>query len=418
MKNLKRKDMAFVWVVVCLLFCFCFSIADAAEKDPIKIGFIAPKTGNFAQIGIDMIDGAKLFLEEHNYKVADRKVQIFWEDEGAGPESAVIKVRKLIKHDQVDMVAGIFLTSAAYAVADVCTESKVPLLITLSAGDDITQRKSTNWVNRLSFTGGDIGHVAADYAYKEMSWRKAVTISLDYGWGHESAGGFHHVFEEMGGAVIQKLWCPIATMDYGPYVANIKKEADGIFAVITGAASVRFLKSARESGVLKKMKLVVPITFTDESLLPAHKDNAVGVISTANYSAANPHPLNVKFNELVRTKLKREPASGMMTSWVGLSWLFKAIESLKGDVSDKEKLSKAIRAIEMKDSVRGPLRLDNYGHPIQTYWVRRVDKVGEKYQNTLIKEYPNVNQFWKWTAKEYLSRPVYSREYPPCKHCK
>lgn len=418
MKSCRVNSVVLASAVIWLGLCFWFPPADAAEKDPIKIGFIAPKTGNFAQIGIDMMDGAKLFLEEHNYMIGDRKVQVFWEDEGAGPESAVIKVRKLIKHDQVDMVAGIFLTSAAYAVADVCTESKVPLLVTFSAGDDVTQRKSTQWVNRLSFTGGDIGHVAADYAYKEMSWRKAATIAMDYGWGHEASGGFHHVFEDMGGKVIQKLWSPVATMDYAPYVANITKEADGIFAVITGAASVRFLKSARESGLLKKMQLVVPITFTDESLLSAHKDNAIGIISTANYSAANPHPLNVKLNQLVRTKLKREPASGIMTSWVGLGWIFKAIESLNGDVSDKEKLAKAIRTVEMKDTVRGPLRLDEHGHPIQTYWVRKVDKVGENYQNTLIKEYPGVNQFWKWSPTEYLSHPVYSRDYPACKNCK
>jgi len=418
MKNMKRASILFFLTAFILLGFGVLSGAGAADKGPIKIGFVAPKTGNFAQMGLDMISGAKLFLEEHGYKVAGRDVKIFWEDEGAGPESAVIKVRKLIKHDKVDLVAGVFLTSAAYAIAAACNEAETPLFITLSAGDDITQRKSTIWASRLSLTGCDIGHVGADYAYKEMQWKKAVTIALDYGWGHESTGGFQDVFENLGGKVIQKIWCPISTMDYGPYVASISKEADGIWATVTGAAAIRFIKSAREMKLFRKVEIMTPGSAFDETLLPSHGDNGLGIKTVLHYSAALPTPLNFKLKKLVKEKLNRDVAWGIETSWTGLSWVFKAIENIDGDVENKEKLAKALRAVEMEDSVRGPLWLDTYGHPIQNYYIRRVDKVGDRYQNTIIKTYQGVSQFWNSNPKEYLERPVYSRDYPPCKYCK
>jgi branched-chain amino acid transport system substrate-binding protein len=37
--------------------------------------------------------------------------------------------------------------------------------------------------------------------------------------------------------------------------------------------------------------------------------------------------------------------------------------------------------------------------------------------NTVIKTYPNVSQFWRWSEEEFLKQPVYSRDYPPCNFC-
>ena len=30
---------------------------------------------------------------------------------------------------------------------------------------------------------------------------------------------------------------------------------------------------------------------------------------------------------------------------------------------------------------------------------------------------PGVSQFWKYSSEEFLKQPVYSREFPPCRHC-
>jgi hypothetical protein len=30
---------------------------------------------------------------------------------------------------------------------------------------------------------------------------------------------------------------------------------------------------------------------------------------------------------------------------------------------------------------------------------------------------PSVSQFWTYDPKKFLEQPVYSREFPPCRHC-
>ena len=79
---------------------------------------------------------------------------------------------------------------------------------------------------------------------------------------------------------------------------------------------------------------------------------------------------------------------------------------------------KALRGIELDRSIAGPYKIDKYGHSIQNQYIRRVDKFSGKYQNTVVDTYPLASQFFKYDPEKYLAKPIYSRKYPPCKHCK
>jgi branched-chain amino acid transport system substrate-binding protein len=61
--------------------------------------------------------------------------------------------------------------------------------------------------------------------------------------------------------------------------------------------------------------------------------------------------------------------------------------------------------------------IDRWGNPVQNSYVRRVDKVGGKLQNSVIATFPAVSQFWKYDPDEYLRQPLYTRDHPPCPHC-
>ena len=390
----------------------------AADKPPIKIGLITPKTGNFAQIGIDMADGFKLYMAEIDYQVAGRKIELIEEDEGAVPATAVTKVRKLITHDKVNIVVGLFMAAAAYAAAPVAQEAEVPLVITIAASDDLTQRKASKYLARVSFTGGELGHAAGDYAYRKLGWRKVSAIAMDYGWGHETAGAFQRVFEELGGQVVQKIWTPVNTTDFGPYVASLKPEADGILDVVTGAASIRLLGELRKAGVLDKKKVLAAGSATDETLLTALGDTALGVLSFYPWSAAIDTPENKRFLQRIKQATKKEyVGTAAAINYGAAMWIIEALKAVKGNVEDKEKFFQTLRATEIKSSPRGPIKIDKYGHIIQNIYFRRVDKVGNVYQNTVVEVYPSVSQFWKYNPEEYLKQPIYGRDNPPCKHC-
>ncbi|HSR11417.1 MAG TPA: ABC transporter substrate-binding protein [Thermodesulfobacteriota bacterium] len=411
--NRNTLVVAILAAVAFVMFAGPGGPAAAAESGPIRIGFLAPLTGTWAQSGQDMVIGAKLFLESTRYTAGGRKIELIVEDEGAAPATAITKARKLINHDKVHMVCGVWLSSSAYAVAPVCEEAKVPF-ITSGAGDDLTQRKRSKTLARVSFTGSQYGHVAGDYAYNHLKWRKVAMLGWEHAFGQEVMGSFQKVFEDAGGKVIQRIYCPLTTLDFGPYIGELNKSADGLFDMATGSPSMSFLRSLKASGLMDKWKVLTVGTAIDEAFLQQLKDTALGVLSVDMYSAALDTPENKVFREMVVKATKRDPTYNTVCSYTGFDWVTQAINAVGGDVENREKLMNAVRAIEIKQSPRGPLKLDPYGNVVQNYYVRRVDKAGGQYQNTVIHTYPMVSQFWKYDPEEFLKKPTYSRDYPTC----
>ncbi len=57
-----------------------------AQAEELRIGFIAPMTGIFAQIGKDMVNGFQLYLDEHNGKLGGTDVKFIVEDNQGKPD--------------------------------------------------------------------------------------------------------------------------------------------------------------------------------------------------------------------------------------------------------------------------------------------------------------------------------------------
>src|SRR3989304_10292048 len=76
----------------------------AAEE--LRIGFIAPLTGGFAQVGKDMSNGFQMYLDEVGGSFAGAKVKFIVEDDEAKPPVGVRKAEKLALQDKVHMLVG------------------------------------------------------------------------------------------------------------------------------------------------------------------------------------------------------------------------------------------------------------------------------------------------------------------------
>src|SRR5215470_15387570 len=106
-----------------LLCVAAASLAGAAQAQAqeLKIGFLAPRTGIFTQLGTDMVNGFQMYLDEHNGVLGGAKVTFIVEDDQGKPDVDVAKAKKLILQDKVDMLVGAVLASSAYALAPVST---------------------------------------------------------------------------------------------------------------------------------------------------------------------------------------------------------------------------------------------------------------------------------------------------------
>lgn len=405
-------------LMVALLLASLAGLASpATAQGPVKIGFIAPLSGAIAQAGKDMYSGCELFWEESGWQLAGRKLEVILEDNEGQPAAALTKARKLVDSDHVNMLAGVILSNVAYALVPYIEAQGIPTIYPINSADDLTQRKRPKWLIRTGFSAGGNMHPFGEYAAKVLGYKKVAIVSLDYAFGWEIAGGFQQTFEDDGGQIVQKLWVPLNVQDYAPYLAQIKKDADAVFVLALGRWTVLFAKQWAASGLKDRVPLIAGGTYSDEHVLPQLGDETLGVVSAHHYSAALDTPANRRFRAAFEKKYNRTPSFYSEDCYVGARVVAEAAKAVGGRVEDRPAFMAALRAVKIADSPRGPVEMDPYGNPTQNIYIRKVERVDGKLQNTVIYTYPAVSQFWKYNPEEFLKQPVYSREFPPCRHC-
>jgi branched-chain amino acid transport system substrate-binding protein len=409
-----RSSRTAAGVLVALALVF---LADrpVAAAETIRIGYLGPLTGIFAQAGKDMLDGLRLSLEQVNYQAGGRKIELFEEDTEGNTATALAKYRKLIDHDKIHVLTGVLLANVGYSLVPQIERDQLPTLF-LTSPDDLTKRKIAKWILRSNFAASQIMHPLGDYAAKTLKYRRVAAIAMDNPFGHEEIGGFQRVFEDNGGKVVQKLWVPLNTLDFAPYLAQIQPDVDAICAVFVAGQAVRFVKQYGESGLKGKVPVIGTGVMTDESALRGMGDEAVGIVGSLLWSPTLQNPANQTFMKLAEAKLGRTPAYFHAVMYSSGRWIAAAAQLVNGQVEDREKFVAAIRrAIETTPDPRGPIKLDEYGNPTENVYILRVDKSGGRLVTTVIHTYPLVSQFWTYKAEEFLKTPAYTRDYPPIK---
>jgi branched-chain amino acid transport system substrate-binding protein len=397
------------------------ALSATAKAEELRIGFVAPTSGIFAQVGKDMVDGFKMYLDEHHNKFGSADVKFIVEDEQAKPDTAVTKAKKLILQDKVHMLVGGLLASSGYALAPVSTAEKVLYVVPVSAADDLTQRDLSKYpyLFRTGWSSSQPSHPFGQWAC-EQGYKKVVAIGADYAFGYEVIGGFQRAFEACGGKVIQKIWPPIGTKDFGPYIPTIKQDADAIFSLMVGPMSLQFPKQLAASG--NKKPVIGGGTSYDEFVLPSMGDEVIGHVSTLQYSAALENPKNEKFVKAYRAKFGKVPSYYSETNYTSAEMIDAVIQKNGGKFPGAEEFIKQLQSMKF-DTLRGPVTFDEMRNPVQNIYIKKVEKKkmfgypNEELWNTVIKTYPNVSQFGQFKKAEFLATPVYSRDYPPCKFC-
>ena len=249
-------------------------------------------------------------------------------------------------------------------------------ILSLAAAEDMTQRRPNPYFVRASATSAQYMHPLADYAAKELKFKRVITIADDFAFGHEQMGGFQRVFEDAGGRVVKKLWPPLVTPDYTPYLAQIS----GVDAVVQGFAGsnpLKFMKQYQDAG------LKLPIL-----------GGGVGVRRRAaqELRRRGDRPRSPA-RPTRRTSTRRATSGsieGMVKDYGNIPGLYAAglyingmvaeaaLEKTGGKTDDRDALIKALRAVSLTDTPRGPFRFDHLGNVVGTFYIRRVRAQGRQ----------------------------------------
>lgn len=368
----------------------------ASAQDVVKVGLIGTYSGPFASWGPQFQQGAELYLAEHGATVNGARIELLVRDDGGpNPDRAKQLAQELVVRDRVQFLAGVVFTPNALAIAPLATEAKVPFVIFNAATAMITRRSP--YIVRTSFTLWQVTKPVSEWAVKNGIKQAFVAVS-DYAPGHDARDAFKKSFGHAGGQVTGEILIPLATADFAPFVQRIKDAKPGAVYVFmpAGASSIGFMKAFQALGLREAGIRLLATGDTDEVELPAIGDSALGTITAYHYSPYLDSPRNKAWVEAYRKKFGADaiPNFASVAAYDGMRLIHEAVKKHGAKVTGDQALA-AVKGMAF-DSPRGPITIDPEERDIvQTVYIRRVERVGDKLGNLTIDRYADQKDPWK-----------------------
>lgn len=359
-------------------------VGTAQAAKPIKIGTILNLTGPIAFIGPLFKNGIVMALEEVNYTVGGRKIELIPEDAAADMNVCLEKAKKLVERDQVHIIIGPLMGDAHMAIAPYLANKKV-LTASFYCGD-IELAKYKNWfIYPTTLVGltAPVGYYAAELGYKTM-----ITAGTDYAGGHGFIKGIKMAFEEKGGKVVQEVWWPVGNKDFGPYLSSLKK-ADTIGYFVEGPSAAQlFLSQYHEFGV--KIPLLGTTLAADmpQQITSQLGDWVLGLKGQALYMADMDTAINKGWVKKMTKRFGQAPGGLEANSYAITKTILEALKATGGDDSF-EKMWPALLKVKI-DTPQGPLAVSPEGVALVNNYIVELKKKGDQYYWDPIKTYKAV----------------------------
>jgi branched-chain amino acid transport system substrate-binding protein len=364
-------------------------------QQTVKVGVVMSFSGQFADTGIQIDNGIKLYMKQHGDTVAGKKIEIIRKDSGGiAPDVAKRLSQEVIVRDGAHMLAGYDLTPNALAAADVSDQAK-RFMVNMNAATSVITTKSPYMV-RTSFTVYQLNEALGAWAYKN-GVRKVYTLVSDFGPGHDGEAAFQKGFKDAGGEIIGSARYPTANLDFTAFLQRAKDaNPDGIYIWVPGGPQPAAIgKAIAERGIDKnKVKVMGQGELTYEDALKSMGEAGLGLITAFHYDYNHQSAKNKEFVAAYNAEFKRNPDMFSVGGYDGMHVIYETLKKTNGN-TDANAMIGAAKGLSW-ESPRGPMSIDPETRDVvQTVYIRRVEKAGNNLVNVEFDKIENVKDPWK-----------------------
>lgn len=235
-----------------------------AADGEIKIGFVGPVTGTFAELGTAMRDGAQVAVDDINakggLKVGDKTytINMIIGDEEATPERAIAATRRLIDVDGVVGILGYANSTNLLATMPLLQDSKIPMIDTSGRADSIPRQiaeKKMDYLFQLSPVNNDFVGLHGDIIKHYGKAQRVAILAFNTDFAREYTVQAEKLWPElMPGVQVQSYFVEVNKMDLQPELLQIRRfDPQFLWALLTGPQSYQFVDQFHSAGMIKKM---------------------------------------------------------------------------------------------------------------------------------------------------------------------
>ncbi len=347
-----------------------------AQSGKVRVGFMLPYTGTFAQLGVAIENGFRLAVNEQGGKLGGRDIEYFKVDDESDPSKGIENASKLVQRDKVDVLVGTVHSGVQMGIQKVARDSGVLSLIPNAGVHAATRGLCAPNVFRTSFTNSQPTR-ALGQAMIARGHKKAVWITWKYAAGDEAFEGFKESYTASGGTIIKELGLPFPQVEFQALLTEIAAlKPDAVACFFAGGGAAKFIKDYAAAGLKGKIPLYGS-GFLTEGVLEAAGPAADGIITTMHYSDSLDTPRNKQFRLEYAKAYKAQPDVYAVQGYDTGLLLILGANAVKGDFAAKPALYKAMEGAVI-DSPRGKWTMSKSHNPVQDIYLRVVENKENK----------------------------------------
>lgn len=343
-------------VLICLLIVTFLLTGCTGEKEvsgsgykTVKIGLIGPLTGDVAQFGNQMVQGATLAMKQINesggikngvYAGAKYEFETF--DDRADPTEAANIAQQLVTRKEVLGLIGPVNSSNAYAILPILYDANIPVVSGGASNPGITQKGWSNFF-RPFLNDGMAAPLMAEML-DDLGYQKVIVAYANNDFGLGIYKGFEEKAKELGMEILTAdAWQPGEDRDFSSMITKWQSlDADVIFLAGEYTETGLIIKQARVNGM--EQPIVNEGGFGPD-LLEVVGEQGEGVIVQTHFDRFSEDEKTKKFVQDFIKEFDEEPAENASIGYDAFLVMHDAVSRLEEE--GREALVKAIS--ETKD---------------------------------------------------------------------
>ena len=372
---MKNMTKTILWLIIAIIIIggIWYGVsrepAEVGER-PIKIGFIAPLTGDVATIGQNTRAGVELAVEQINEKggINGRKLEVIFEDGRCNAKEATSAANKLVNIDRVPVIIGGLCSSETLAAAPIAENGKTVLFSNCSSNPDITN--AGDYIFRDYPSDSFQGVEAANFVYNDLGIKNVAVIYCLSDWCVGVVQVFKEKFPELGGVVLIEESYEQTARDLRSQLTKIKQSnPELIYFVGYTEASIVGLKQIKELGI--EAKILGADAWDDPKIPEQAAEAAEGLMYTMPFS-----PMTDEF------KAAMEAKTGGKDLTICTPQAYDSVniiaEIMKRVGTDSTKIKDELYKVKGYEGVSGIITLDKNGDLATASYIIKTIKDGKQ----------------------------------------
>ncbi len=372
MKAILSKKFGVTLVCTALVAGFTCA-ANAAET--VKLAFIGPLTGSNSAHGLGGRNSAELAVKLHNAKPDSKyKFELTSLDDECKPNVGVQVATRAAADKNIAVIIPHYCSAVAVATVDVYTRFNAPVIVWAAVHPDITYKRKTREMHRVSATLINQNKVAAQFLTGDQKYRRWAAIYDTTDYGKSMFSYFDKFLKETPGQMVGSFGVGVDQQDFNAELTKIKVLNPEIiyFAGLT-PLGIRLLNQMARLGITAQLQGTSGIV--GEAFIKGAGELAEGTVAMYDNPPVEKLPRGKFFvTEYAKQKYNETFEAYGPYAFTATTLAMDVIEKVG---PDRSKILDALANVKDYDSIVGKITFDDHGQNINPTTTKYVVQDGK-----------------------------------------